>query len=753
MKQLRVVVLVIFAACATASAIPAAGDWQRDAAVRDSLQQIEPWFRPTWLAAHGFQDYYRQHSFKPESSQGIRCVGRWSFGPSVKVDVRATSDDTIICLARGSGASLIRFRSHDSLTLDLLSDINCSGVLSRAVIRDTLVYCGMSQGGTGIEVWGVSDLTAPHRLSYVYLSTVMDIAVKDSFLYAIGYQQDSLRIFNVADPRNPVQVGACADSGFSMCASGDYVYLAHQYGLYIVDVSNPANPHRAGSIGGDQALSVAVRDSICFFGTASNGLRIYNVSNPVAPTLLGSLPGIQPADLYLPPTCDTVLYSPVFHAINIADLHNPRIIGQVSLPGWDYGVTAVPALNYALVADYFDGLVAVNLASTSAPVMDTSVFAAGTSNDICVDSQRAYVSQYFCGMRIVDVSDPTAPRTFGVADTTGYDPSTYTLAAADSFAYVGWSPRPYFRSFGVASPTAPVQAGGCELTNPPQDMALRDTLVYVAENARFQVVNVARPREPVLVGSCVLPFDSHDMDIEDTLAFVGNTTSLQIVNVARPANPVVVGEWGTYTTGVDVVDTIAYVACSFGFAALNVANPSSPYVIDSLDTGIWPWDVVVAGHVAYVGTKQIQAVDVSDPRNLRIAGQWSAPDWVQRLCYAAPFVYAACQEGGVCILDTLDVGIAEQTDHRPGEATVRVVPSVTGGLARLILPQPIEAQEVRIYSVSGGLVRHISAARVLASRDSEMPIDLSGLPEGVYVLTCRVGGSSSSAKVTKLQRR
>jgi hypothetical protein len=85
-----------------------------------------------------------------------------------------TGSDTIICLTRGSGASLIHFRFHDSLTLDLLSDVDCSGITSRAIIKGTLVYCGMNQGGTGIEVWGISDPTSPQRLSYVYLPPVMD---------------------------------------------------------------------------------------------------------------------------------------------------------------------------------------------------------------------------------------------------------------------------------------------------------------------------------------------------------------------------------------------------------------------------------------------------------------------------------------------------------------------------------------------------------------------------------------------------
>jgi len=53
-------------------------------AVQESLREIEPWFRRRWLSERGLQDYYKQMSWKPDS-QGIRCIGRWSYGPSVKV--------------------------------------------------------------------------------------------------------------------------------------------------------------------------------------------------------------------------------------------------------------------------------------------------------------------------------------------------------------------------------------------------------------------------------------------------------------------------------------------------------------------------------------------------------------------------------------------------------------------------------------------------------------------------------------------
>ncbi len=379
-----------------------------DVALRDSLRDIEPWLRPRWLQARGLGDYYKAHSWKPAADSGLACIGRWSYGPSVKVSLRVTSDDTIVCLARGSGASLIRFRSPDSLTLSLLSDINCSGIVSRAIIEDTLVYCGMNQGGTGIEVWGVSNLESPDQLSYVYLPPIMDIAVKDTFLYAIGYQQDSLRVFNVADPSNPVQVGACSDSGIhGMCVAGNYCYLADQYGLYIVDVRNPTNPHRVASIGGFEALAVAVCDTLCFVGTYNGSdfvLRVYDVKDPTMPFPVGSLPGIEAHDIYLPPTCDTVLYTPKLHIINIANPASPRQIGFVDCPGWDYGVVAVPALGHALVADYFKGMVAVNISNPATPLVDAMAYAGDQALDITIEDGKAYLASYHAGLQILGKS-------------------------------------------------------------------------------------------------------------------------------------------------------------------------------------------------------------------------------------------------------------------------------------------------------------------------------------------------------------
>ncbi len=744
------IIVLLLAGLAAASAREPRQDW---AGIHDSLREIEPWFRRRWLSERRLQDYYKQMSWKPDS-QGITCVGRWSYGPSVKVSLRVTPDDTVICLARGSGASLIQFRSHDSLELQLLSDINCYGILSRAIIKDTLVYCGMSQGGTGIEIYGVSNLAFPHLLSRIDLPPIMDIALQDTFLYAIGYQQDSLRVFNVADPRNPEQVGACADSGFPTCISGDYCYLSGQYGLNIIDVSNPRNPHRAGSIGGYEALSVAVRDTLCFFGTAANGLQVYNVKNPATPIPVGSLDGIQPAGLYLPPTCDTVLYTPKFDIIGIADPRHPRLVGHVEAPGWDYGVRAVPALNYALVADYFEGLVAIDITSPSTPRIDTMLFAGDMVEDICIDSERAYLASYHAGMQILDVAEPSMPLLIGSCDSVGRT-RTSSVVARDSFAFMTWLYVPFFRSVDVSDPQAPRVLGGYDVPNYPEDMVLRDSFCYIAENRRFQILNVARPREPELVGSCELPFDSWKALLQDTLAFVANVTSLKVINVARPDNPAVVGGWNGRTLGIDLQDTLAFTASSYyGCVALSIADQRAPYTLDSLPLDGWMADVVVIDTLAYVGGSVLYVVNVADPRNLRPVGNWTPPRTIRRLLWEPPYIYAACYEGGICILETLQTAISEPHQPPPRKGRLRVWPSVTASHLSVELPALLSGARLELYSVAGNRIKNVPIVAAASSETAfRYQVDMKDVPDGVYVLSVKVGNKSYTTKVVKTPRR
>jgi hypothetical protein len=716
--------------------------------VRDSLRDIEPWLRPRWLAARGLSDYYAAHSWKPAADSGLACVGRWSYGPSVKVSLRVTADDTVVCLARGSGASVIRFRSQDSLTLALLSDINCSGITSRAIIKDTLVFCGMQQGGTGIEVWGISNLTSPHRLSYVYLPPIMDIAVQDTFLYAIGYQQDSLRIFNVADPHNPVQVGACADSGINgMYVAGEYCYLADQYGLYVVDVSDPHNPQRVGAVGGFEALAVTVRDTLCFVGTYTSefALRVYNVRNPATPIPVGSLAGIEAHDIYLPPTCDTVLYTPKLHVINIANPASPRQIGFVDCPGWDYGVVAVPTLNFALVADYFKGMVAVNISNPIAPLVDTMAFAGDEARDITIDNGKAYVASYHAGLQILDVGDPTRPSYLGSYDTAGTSGVVRSATAKDSFAFTSW-PMPRMLSMDVTDPHHPLRAAGCAgMFNPPEDMVVRDSFVYVVGVNRFQIVNVARPREPVLVGTSA--GDGVAIVVQDSFAYTA-AGAIRITNVARPDSPFVVSTIGRASRNLQLLDTL--LVCAPGPVMwFDVTDPTAPVLVDSIDLGHSVYGLTAVDTIVYASTagNLLYAISIADLHGPRILSQTTLPYTANRIVYAASRLYLTCWEAGVCIFETASVGVRHADKPTPLATWLAVRPNPTRSLCEI---------EGRWKSGSSiiVIVRDVAGRAVLELPKRTRPagrltLDLSKLEAGVYFLDVKDKEERMSVKLVK----
>jgi hypothetical protein len=644
---------VLFLLAAATAAYGGRLSFQEQAAVKDSLRAMPMWEQVRWLARRGLPDPYLRDCTPVEDS-GLRCLGRWSYGPSTWVDVRATDDDTIIFLSRGSGVSVIRFRSQDSLRLDLLSDINSHGLTGRCQVRDTLLYVNSG----GVECYNISSLSNPVLLNWLSQPLIYDFFVVDTFLYTSS--RDSLRIFSVSNPASPRWLGACADSGYVMYVSGNHAYLGHQAGLFILDVSNPASPHRVATMGFD-VLSIWVQDTLLYFGTYDSTFRVFNVSNPASPSPVGSLGGIAPACLYLPPTCDTVIYSPAFDVISLANPAAPRRVGSVSPPGWEYGVAAVPALNYALVADCFDGLAAINITNPSAPSIDTFLYNAGLSEDIYLNQSKAYVAQHQAGLRILDVTNPASPYLLGQADTLGTRPSTHTAVARDSFAYVGWTGVPYFRSFDVHDPTRPEYSGGVDVINPLEDMVLRDSFAYVSELGCLQIVNVARPREPLLLGTLGLGSnDAWSLALQDSLAYV-TSYPLAIVSVADPSHPRAVGNIWRGAFGIAVRDTFVYVAGADLFT-YSVAKPAQPYLVDSLHVGDFVSAVAVADTLLYIGCDQgMRVVNVADPSNPIVVGFASAPYPVWKVTYDAPYIYAVCSNAGVCVFETTQTGVAERS--------------------------------------------------------------------------------------------
>jgi len=285
-------------------------------------------------------------------------------------------------------------------------------------------------------------------------------------------------------------------------------------------------------------------------------------------------------------------------------------------------------------------------------------------------------------------------------------------------------------------------------------MVLRDTFLYIAEDNRLQIVNVARPRSPTVVGTCNLPGDAVCLFVKDSFAYVGSWPS-QIISVRQPTQPTVIGSFDMPLGGIVVEDTFAYVARTYdSMYVYSVARPTQPLRLGSLcmsggiPYGQWNRGLAKVDTIVYIGGWQMKVVSVADPaRPFEVDARWAPPSLaVQRIEYVPPFLYVACGDGGVSVLETLQTGIVEQPSER-GAASVVVEPTVTSGCVRVTSRGLVGVLRIGVYNVAGELVELATCYGGMGS------MDLSFAPAGAYVVRAETRTGCYTARVVKVRRR
>jgi len=725
--------------------------FQEHAAMMDSLSRVHPRMRASWLKERGVDDPYYTTVRKPEST-GLKVIGRWSYGPSYDVDGRVTPSETLVALARGSGVSLLRFSRQDSLSIELLSDINAEGLMCRVKVVDTLLYVGSRKG---LEVYNIADEQNPVRLSWTPIP-LNDFALQDSLVYTIS-GDDSFRIYNVSNPADPVFLGACRDSGDLVSVAGNAAFLGDRWGLYVIDVSNPASPHRIGAWG-SAIEQVQARGHLCYVTTFNPNVpgeitfHILDVSTPASPYQIGSLDSAGGNDVCL---VDTLAFGAgendfnKLTVVSVADSTRPRLVGSAVTRGWSMGIWASGLAQSAFVGCHWEGLQVYDTRNTSQPVRDTFLLGADQSVDIYIDNARAYVANEMAGLWILDVSDPARPTALGSYDTTWQRPFMSSVVARDSFAFVDWWDRPSLRVMDVAVPSRPTPVGGADVTNTPQDMVIRDSFIYVAEIARLQVVNIARPREPVLVGTCT--GDGVAVVVQDSFAYTA-AGAIRITNVARPDSPFVVGTiTGPSGSGLAVRDTFLYVPQAYDTLwVYSVASPSAPRLLGFAPVGTHCWDVALGESQAAVATVQgLVLFSLSNAAQPTRLGSVTTPYGPRRVCYVAPYWYAAMFEAGVGIYEAESTGIGERgsVSLHGNPALLSAMPNPTSGL-------------VTLGPVRGGISTHVAVrdamGRLVGVRQLEVGVrpgqsrlSLAGCAAGLYFVELFEGDRRVVLKVVK----
>lgn len=494
------------------------------------------------------------------------------------------------------------------------------GVCAAVSATGDRAFIGM---GSSLVVMDLSDPTAPIRTGTLVLPTpgiVTSVAVSGRYACVLAFES-GLYIVNISGRGNPAVVGFCAVNAYAreVAVSGDNAYVADwSGGLKVVDISDPAHPTPVGSydISGT-CNAVAVSGNYAYLADGS-GLLAIDVSNPANPTRAGALAGVYAADIAI---SGNYLYTASgfnngFQVVDISTPTSPVRAGIYDTPGEALGVAVNGS--YAYVGDSSFGLRVLNVSNPASPSLVSTYDTLGSAGRVAMSGNLALVADRTDGLLAIDVSNPAAPSqawacaSGNVGGLAASGTTVYAACSEDdrSIAYA-------LHALDTSDPESVVHTGSCAIPSSGR-IELLGNYAWVAGYSRgLLVADITVPASPVLMATFDTSGTAKDAAFFDHYACVADGDSgIQIIDVTNPAAPAQVGVYNTvgFAYAVAVSGDCAFVADgSKGLQIISLANPAVPTLIGSYQTASNAYDIEISGHFAYLAAGRLQVFDIANP--------------------------------------------------------------------------------------------------------------------------------------------
>lgn len=307
------------------------------------------------------------------------------------------------------------------------------------------------------------------------------------------------------------------------------------------------------------------------------------------------------------------------------------------------------------------------------PVVGTLV-PPGNALAITVRDGLAYIANGLEGIRIVDISDPSAAVEVGTLNT---PVNSFDVSVSGDVAYIA-DARGGLQIIDISDPAAPLPLASIETAGDAFALYLSDGVVYVAEGSSgILIVDVSDPSAPAVLGTIDTPGDGLGVIVVNGIAYVADgDEGLRIFDVSDPAAPVELGAFGggeIPVLDVAISDGLAYVTSAFfGLHVVDISDPSNPVevgALENLDIVQFPDQhqflaiaIVVEDGLAYVAgglnsstnmfEGMLRVFDVSDPTAPREIGAWRGPPFpALNVVLDGGLAYVSAGTSGMRIID------------------------------------------------------------------------------------------------------
>ena len=179
-----------------------------------------------------------------------------------------------------------------NLTLTDYHDPAANHILDAEIVDNTLIISAMVQGIEFYDVTVGSNLN--HLAHFTLGGGVRANCVRANGNYAYFTSSNGLYVVNISNPANPQSLGNISNTSNLILENLDLednilAVCAHVDGVILFDISNPANPVQITTIEVNNAWAVALLDDYAYIAS-NDEILVVDVSDINLPTLLTTIP-------------------------------------------------------------------------------------------------------------------------------------------------------------------------------------------------------------------------------------------------------------------------------------------------------------------------------------------------------------------------------------------------------------------------------------------------------------------------------
>ena len=716
----------------------------------------------------------------PREDANISLLAHLAEGPSAAVAV--TGD--LVLLGHGGYVELLDFA--DPAEPALLGRHRLHGFVTAIEVEGGLAAAYTEE--RGIHLLDVADPHDVRELAFLPVEEYLGgIAIRGTLLY-VGLS-DSFRIFDIADPAAPAQLGVLEQPNLGVFDLwGDFAYVGKSPGyLLVIDCSDPAAPRVENTLppapGMPQYVAIAcdagrlnavMRDYAGF-----HSVRILDLADPAQPVLLGALTG--DLDLHGLAVAGTRLTGIATDSLRVYDAADPaKILLVGAAPLLDEPADVKVRVDLAFVAEPDFGLQCLGEDGglPRRDIVELSRYGEGlhgACTDVALAGDLLVAAATAPALATYDVSDPLHPVPLGsIHDHVPGKPDmrAFEISLKGDLAFLRCNDtkNSWLRVVDISDPAEPVERA--VLPGALANIQFRGDVGYSIHNFGVNELHVddfADPDAPAHVATYSLPDWSAHLVAGDRL-LVATGSDLVVYDIADPERLVELGQadlaWGSAcnfitATGDSGLATFAAYLVSGGAGAMRIVDYSDPGAIvvhAGPAPGSSPYGIIRDGDYLYLATGPggVEAYAADDPLAPALAGRYLTGYYNWNVAGRGRLLCAADSHAGIFLLRNDLVLSAAEDAPAPAAPRLTCHPNPFNPRTTLRFALPAD-ERVRLvlYDAAGRRVRRLAEGFWPAGRH-EIPWDGRddlgrAAAAGVYFARLEAGPWAASASLVLLK--